>query len=40
INNQVCELSVLIASKVLQKEIAGKDQKELVEKYIKEAGDK
>ncbi|CCI58643.1 ATP synthase subunit b [Staphylococcus equorum subsp. equorum Mu2] len=40
INNQVSELSVLIASKVLQKEISGKDQKELVEKYIKEAGDK
>ncbi|HLR18776.1 MAG TPA: F0F1 ATP synthase subunit B [Staphylococcus sp.] len=40
INNQVSELSVLIASKVLQKEISGQDQKELVEKYIKEAGDK
>ncbi|SUM67514.1 ATP synthase F0F1 subunit B [Staphylococcus nepalensis] len=40
INNQVSELSVLIASKVLQKEISEKDQKELVEKYIKEAGDK
>src|SRR5699024_6781379 len=39
-NNQVSELSVLIASKVLQKEISEKDQKELVEKYIKEAGDK
>ncbi|MGW7778676.1 F0F1 ATP synthase subunit B [Staphylococcus xylosus] len=40
INNQVSELSVLIASKVLQKEISEKDQKALVEKYIKEAGDK
>ena len=40
INNQVSELSLLIASKVLQKEISGQDQKELVEKYIKEAGDK
>ena len=40
INNQVSELSVLIASKVLQKEISDKDQKALVEKYIKEAGDK
>ncbi|UIK48437.1 F0F1 ATP synthase subunit B [Staphylococcus pettenkoferi] len=40
INNQVSELSVLIASKVLQKEISEQDQKALVEKYIKEAGDK
>ena len=38
INNQVSELSVLIASKVLQKEISEQDQKALVEKYIKEAG--
>lgn len=40
INNQVSELSVLIASKVLQKEISEQDQKALVDKYIKEAGDK
>jgi len=40
INNQVSELSVLIALKVLQKEISENDQKALVEKYIKEAGDK
>lgn len=40
INNQVSELSVLIASKVLQKEISEQNQKALVEKYIKEAGDK
>ena len=40
INDQVSELSVLIASKVLQKEISEQDQKALVEKYIKEAGDK
>ncbi|MCU5746572.1 F0F1 ATP synthase subunit B [Staphylococcus sp. SQ8-PEA] len=40
INNQVSELSVLIASKVLHKEISEQDQKALVEKYIKEAGDK
>ena len=40
INNQVSELSVLIASKVLRKEISEQDQKELVEKYLKEAGDK
>ncbi|MGV3244462.1 F0F1 ATP synthase subunit B [Staphylococcus sp. 11261D007BR] len=40
INNQVSELSVLIASKVLRKEISEQDQKALVEKYIKEVGDK
>ena len=40
INNQVSELSVLIASKVLQKEISEQDQKGLVDKYLKEAGDK
>ena len=40
INNQVSEPSVLIASKVLQKEISEQDQKELVDKYLKEAGDK
>ena len=39
INNQVSELSVLIASKVLKKEISEQDQKELVDKYLKEAGD-
>ncbi|HDC6366017.1 TPA: F0F1 ATP synthase subunit B [Staphylococcus aureus] len=40
INNQVSELSVLIASKVLRKEISEQDQKALVDKYLKEAGDK
>ncbi|MEB6300228.1 F0F1 ATP synthase subunit B [Mammaliicoccus sciuri] len=40
INNRVSELSVLIASKVIKKEISEQDQKGLVEKYIKEAGDK
>lgn len=40
INNQVSEISVLIASKVLRKEISEQDQKDLVEKYLKEAGDK
>lgn len=40
INNQVSELTVLIASKVLRKEISEQDQKDLVEKYLKEAGDK
>ncbi len=38
INNQVSELSVLIASKVLRKEISEQRSKELVEKYLKEAG--
>lgn len=40
IDNQVSELSVLIASKVLRKEISEQDQKALVDKYLKEAGDK
>ena len=40
INNRVSELSVLIASKVINKEISEQEQKELVEKYIKEAGEK
>lgn len=40
INNQVSELSVLIASKVLRKEISEQDQKDLIEKYIKEVGDR
>lgn len=40
INNRVSELSVLIASKVINKEISEQGQKELVEKYIKEAGEK
>ncbi|PWZ97638.1 ATP F0F1 synthase subunit B, partial [Staphylococcus pseudintermedius] len=40
INNQVSELSVLIASKVLRKEISEQDQKALIEKYVKEVGDK
>ncbi|MDF0010911.1 ATP F0F1 synthase subunit B, partial [Staphylococcus pseudintermedius] len=34
------ELSVLIASKVLRKEISEQDQKALIEKYVKEVGDK
>ena len=38
INNQVSELSVLIASKVLRKEISEQDQKDLVEKYLKGQG--
>lgn len=40
INNQISQLSVSIAAKVLNKEISEEDQKALVDKYIKEAGDK
>lgn len=40
INDKVAELSILIAEKVLNKEINDKDQKDLVEQYIHEAGDK
>ncbi|MFD2830680.1 F0F1 ATP synthase subunit B [Corticicoccus populi] len=40
INDQVAELSVLIARKMISKEISEKEQKELVTKYIQEAGDK
>lgn len=40
INDRVAELSVLIASKVINKEINEKDQKDLVQQYIQEAGDK
>lgn len=40
INDQVAELSVLIARKMISKEISEQDQKELVTKYIQEAGDK
>ena len=40
INDEVSKLSVLIASKILQKDISEKDQKDLIEKYIKEVGDK
>ena len=39
INNQVSELSVLIASKVLKRNFRTRS-KELVDKYLKEAGDK
>ena len=39
INNQVSELSVLILQST-SKEISEQDQKELVDKYLKEAGDK
>ncbi|MGN5882375.1 MULTISPECIES: F0F1 ATP synthase subunit B [Staphylococcus] len=40
INDEVSKLSVLIASKILQKDISEKDQKDLIDKYIKEVGDK
>lgn len=40
INDEVSKLSVLIASKILQKDISEQDQKDLIDKYIKEVGDK
>ncbi len=40
INDRVAELSVLIASKVINKEINEQDQKQLVSQFIQEAGDK
>lgn len=40
INDRVAELSVLIASKVINKEINEQDQKVLVNQFIQEAGDK
>lgn len=40
INDRVAELSVLIAQKVINKEINETDQKDLVRQFIQEAGDK
>lgn len=40
INDQVAELSVLIAEKMIVKEINQDDQKNLVKKYLQKAGDK
>ena len=40
INDQVAELSVLIAEKMIVKELNVEDQKGLVSKYLQEAGDK
>lgn len=40
INDRVAELSVLIAQKVINKEITVQDQKQLVREFIEEAGDK
>ncbi|HLS65780.1 MAG TPA: F0F1 ATP synthase subunit B [Pseudogracilibacillus sp.] len=39
LQDKVASLSVLIASKVIEKEISAQDQDELVEKYIKEVGE-
>lgn len=40
INDQVADLSILIAEKMISKEMDQKDQQELVQKYLQEAGDK
>lgn len=40
INKQVAELSVLIASKIIEKQLDAKEQSVLVDKIIKEVGDK
>lgn len=40
INDQVGELSVLIAEKMIRKELNSEDQKSLVANYLQEAGDK
>jgi len=39
LQDKVASLSVLIASKVIEKEISAQDQEELIEKYIKEVGE-
>ncbi|WP_133580846.1 F0F1 ATP synthase subunit B [Aureibacillus halotolerans] len=39
VREQVASLSVLIASKVIEKELNAADQEKLIEDYIKEAGD-
>lgn len=39
IREQVASLSVLIASKVIEKELSAKDQDKLINEYIKEAGE-
>ena len=38
INKQIAELSVLVASKILEKELDGSTQSEYVDKVIKEVG--
>jgi F-type H+-transporting ATPase subunit b len=40
IREQVAHLSVLIASKVIEKELNAADQDKLINDYIQEAGDK
>ncbi|WP_425434285.1 F0F1 ATP synthase subunit B [Lentibacillus persicus] len=39
LQDQVSSLSVLIASKVIEKEISEQDQEELINEYIKEVGE-
>jgi F-type H+-transporting ATPase subunit b len=39
IRDQVASLSVLIASKVIEKELTAADQEQLINEYIKEAGE-
>jgi F-type H+-transporting ATPase subunit b len=39
IREQVASLSVLIASKVIEKELTAQDQDALINEYIKEAGE-
>ncbi|GGJ91894.1 ATP synthase subunit b [Lentibacillus kapialis] len=39
LQDKVASLSVLIASKVIEKEISEQDQEELINQYIKEAGE-
>ena len=38
INKQIADLSVLVASKILEKELDGSTQSEYVDKVIKEVG--
>ena len=40
INKQIAELSVLVATKIIEKELDKEKQSELVDKIIKEVGDK
>lgn len=40
IREQVASLSVLIASKVIEKELTAQDQEKLINEYIQEAGEK
>lgn len=39
LQDQVSSLSILIASKVIEKEISEQDQQQLIEEYIKEVGE-